>query len=770
MTVDTTRRLQALGVDPALILRFELADQPDLAKIEAQLSEAGLTVVAIEPSRRVVVVFRANTDLREFRQAMSEYAAGPTGMRQGKPVKSTRWDVFEWIEPSTIREWSREDRLGPRVRGESKDGRVSFDPAATYTLDLELWHLGTDTAGNSVAKVERLLREAGGPADRVCDRFIGASLCLVRVKVLGALAERLLELPEVAVLDIPPRCTFAPVDVTTLTRDRFRPPPRPPADGPRVCILDSGVVTLHPLLSSNVGHAAGFHSQITSAADGHGHGTGVAGLAVFGDVRGCIDRADFSSPVTLFSARLLDDNNRLDDEKLVVNQISDAVRMFAKAPHACRVFNLSFGDDSPLFALPGGKQGPWAQVLDALARELGVVFVVAAGNVPVGGRTLPEAERLILEHPRHLLDEEHGISDPGTAALAITVGAVAERADVSRPRPGMGQDIVRPVANPGEPAPYTRVGPGIRGAIKPEFVEDGGNMALTGFGGVRRLTAEPASAVWTLSREVSRTLFAPFIGTSFAAPRVARAAAMTMHALKLHMGTAPSANLVRAVLGAASRASRTDFEGNLGAGTGVRFTGYGRVDEEFALSSSDRRVVLVADERLKLDHFLMFEVPAPSAFLTGRGKKRLTVSLAFDPPVRGSRADYLGVEMDFSVFRALDADTLFEYVRKRKEDEEDQRPDIPERYKVALEPGSRGVNGVGNRSRSTLQVGRKDFTNLGAYSGHWWVVVRARRRWAGTEVVDQGFGIAVVLEAPEAQLYSQVRAKLHARGRTRLRM
>src|SRR4051812_24258335 len=48
LATATTRRLQTLGVDPALVLRFELADQPDLVKMEKQLADAGLTVVAVE--------------------------------------------------------------------------------------------------------------------------------------------------------------------------------------------------------------------------------------------------------------------------------------------------------------------------------------------------------------------------------------------------------------------------------------------------------------------------------------------------------------------------------------------------------------------------------------------------------------------------------------------------------------------------------------------------------------------------------------------------
>jgi len=40
----------------------------------------------------------------------------------------------------------------------------------------------------------------------------------------------------------------------------------------------------------------------------------------------------FASPVTLFSARVLNDRNEFDDEKLIINQMRTAIETFRQPP------------------------------------------------------------------------------------------------------------------------------------------------------------------------------------------------------------------------------------------------------------------------------------------------------------------------------------------------------------------------------------------------------------------------------------------------------
>ncbi len=88
----------------------------------------------------------------------------------------------------------------------------------------------------------------------------------------------------VAEVDLPPAPAINATQAGKATKRDFPAPPPPPQGGPSVCILDSGVASNHPLLASNVGHAAAIMTGDPTPADVSGHGTRVAGIAVYGDV------------------------------------------------------------------------------------------------------------------------------------------------------------------------------------------------------------------------------------------------------------------------------------------------------------------------------------------------------------------------------------------------------------------------------------------------------------------------------------------------------
>lgn len=161
----------------------------------------------------------------------------------------------------------------------------------------------------------------------------------------------------------------------------------------------------------------------------------------------------------------------------------------------------------------------------------------------------------------------------------------------------------------------------------------------------------------------------------------------------------------------------------------------------------------------------MFEVPVPDEFLALRGKKHLTAAVAYDPPTRARRAEYLGVSLDFHVYWGPEGDALYDFYRTRTKVEK-----APNGVKGLQMHPSSGMNQEfkWSRGRSTLQVARFRFEKP-TRPNRWWLVVRVRRRWAPSEYEKQRFAVAVVLEAPDGDLYARVQAKLRARGRLRAR-
>jgi hypothetical protein len=291
------------GFAPHLVFRVPLAEKAPADMVADKLRNAGLTVVSIEPDQ-AVVVFQDDANLREFRQALTQYMAGPRVIA-GEQAKSTQWDVFEFIEADQMHGWSRADRIGSRLRAEIGDNAERVDRAQIYILDIELWHPGNaQQARQRMAELQALIEEDRTDRERFSDRFVGDLLAVARVSVSGAKLDRLLDASIIAEIELPEQPTFDAVSVALATPREFPAPPAPPENGPRVCILDSGIVSNHLLLAANVGHEEAVLTATDNPADSYGHGTHVGGLAVFGDIRACYTNGTFSSPIQLFSARV----------------------------------------------------------------------------------------------------------------------------------------------------------------------------------------------------------------------------------------------------------------------------------------------------------------------------------------------------------------------------------------------------------------------------------------------------------------------------------
>ena len=776
----TQRPQPPAGIQPHLVFRVPLA-QTASPQIVAELMERlGIRVVGIE-SDKAIVAFRDDANLSEFRHAVAAYERGPQqgiNPRTGQPYASTQWDVLEYVEAANMRLWNREDRISRRLaHGIGDDGHaVQLD--RLYRVDVELWHRGTDElARAAVQELSLLVENDASNEERLCDTFIGDLLCLARVAVRGGKLNALLNLDVVAGVELPPQPVFDARAAGVASSRNFPAPPPPLADGPTVCVVDSGVATNHPLLASNMGHAEAVVPDSDSPADQYGHGTMVGALAVFGDIRRCYESGGFASPVTLYSARVLNDENRFDDERLIIHQMRRAVEIFINPPYNCRVFNFSLGDDAA-WLQDNPRQSLWAESLDVLAREFDAVFVVSAGNHSVGwANTTDDAEEVLTEYPNFLFRPECGLCEPATAAIPITVGGVAEY-DEPEVRSGRREeDLVRAIAGPLEPTPTTRIGPGLKEAIKPEFVAPAGNAAFDGFSSARWIRDNPGMAVMSFSHHPVESLFAYDIGTSLAAPRIARTAALVSTTLRDNFNQEPTANLIRAVLASAATVPTTlhDRIHPEHGDEGVRkVCGYGVVDDELAFESADRRVTLLTQGSLAIDSFVVYEVPVPLEFRQSPGAKTVIVTLAYDPPVRSRRAEYLGVRMDSALIRGRSLDEIVDAYRAVSTEEREAaksgyyeiRGAFKQPYRCPLEPGPNTLR------TSTLQRSEWTFQREGKdYGDSWYLVVRAQRNWAPETISDQRFAATVTLRADQPQLYNLVRnrVEIRLRGRERAR-
>jgi hypothetical protein len=184
------------------------------------------------------------------------------------------------------------------------------------------------------------------------------------------------------------------------------------ADGVRVGIIDSGIDYLHPALGGGFGpgfKVAGGHDFVNDdddPMDDNGHGTHVAGIvAADGDsVQGV---APF---VTLYAYKALNAQGR-GLESDIIEAVEWAVDPDRNGNFSDRldVVNMSLGNDG------GSPTDPTSIAVDN-ATGIGTVFCIAAGNA--GGRTPVQGKE-----NNYFYDGSATIGSPGTAELAVTVGA-----------------------------------------------------------------------------------------------------------------------------------------------------------------------------------------------------------------------------------------------------------------------------------------------------------------------------------------------------------
>jgi hypothetical protein len=648
-----------------------------------------------------------------------------------------------------------QDRIGRLLCADGVKSPEEIEDAKEFVVDVELWDLGSRDANRS--KVAELRRFVEHQAGRVSDDYIGESLVLLRCLCTGKVIKDLLEVDYVAVIDLPPNPTLTvsellDVEVADLADVRA------PQDGaPGVAILDSGLTAAHPLLGPAVGEATCVPRELGDASDGHGHGTMVAGLALYGNVEECIRSSSFVPRLTLYSARVLNDQCRFDDERLITTQMLEAIRYFRET-YGCRVFNVSLGDDRRPYQ--GGKLSPWAAILDTLARELDVVIVVSAGNYKYDPGQGGSPDGHLQNYPRYLLGTAAKIIEPATGSIVLTVGALAHSADVPLGSVG-GSVAFRPIALAQQPSPFTRCGPGLGDAIKPELCEVGGNLAYDGLlrstRGVRELS------IVSMNRQYVQQLFMTDTGTSFAAPRVAHAAARLYEWFPN-----ASANLIRALLAASASVPAPSQQAlqPLGDGAVLRVCGYGRPDLDSAQASDEARVVLYAETTLAFDNFHIYEVPIPDEFIEEKGTRRVTVVLAYDPPVRHTRLDYLGVKMSFRLIRGKTAKEIAEAFRKRSHDEQKVDGLTSTSYDCPMEPKVTAREG-GTLQKATFTMKNKPLSD---YGDTYRVVVRCEKKWARDEHAPQRYAVVVVVEhSAQIDLYTRIQNRVREAVRLRAR-
>jgi len=646
-----------------------------------------------------------------------------------------------------------------------------------FRLDIELWPIEITHHPKRIQLIEDFERWIVENKIIKVDSINQDSLLIYRLELTQQHVDLLLNHRDVRMVDLLPESGISyqqlNYDLDNIPQEQASPEP----DSARICILDSGINTNHPLLKTAIADSQSFIKG-RNEDDESGHGTAVAGIALYGDLEACANSHYWQPQFWIYNGKVMYRDNQTGetrfDEKTIETTLTKAVEYFA-GECGCRIFNISLGNTNAPY--DGRHIRGNAYVLDKLAREYDILFIVSAGNFSGSDNPPVPATSWRDEYPEYLMDEKSIIIDPATALNVITVGSLAKHNQQANEQRYPEISALSP-ANEDQPSPFTRHGPSVGKALKPDLVAPGGNRASPLRHEDRQWqNDERGMGVLTLNHQfVGRTLFKEIAGTSFAAPYITHLAGRLLNEYP-HA----SASLLRAML--VNHANLPDAFTNTfleewrktykeAKGTKNRelpreVAGYGKIDEDSLYRSSESVVVLMAEDSIENNTHQFYELPLPATFLrTNRASRELRVTLAYSPPVRTTRQEYTATRMNFRLIKGQSLEEVEQHFNHDVQDETETRNDDA--------TPNRNIS-TQIRDKGTVQSSVWHFKQRNPDEKWFVVVTRQDRDWGDISpcLVQEHYALVVTVtdrENEQAQLYTEIRLRIQEQEHVRARV
>lgn len=407
----------------------------------------------------------------------------------------------------------------------------------------------------------------------------------------------------------------------------------------RVCVLDTGVSAGHKLLSpaikdSNIQTV----ENSWGIVDHDGHGTEMAGIALYNDLKECLISHDAQHIFhKLESIKILPPPAHGENPPDLYGAITERAVALAEIEEPGVSRAICMAVTSSMHNTLDGSPTSWSGAIDSITAGADGsgekrLFFVSAGNVEpteIAQSGFPNANTL------------HGIENPGQAWNALTVGAYTKDIAIdSDSLPGFS-----PVADAGDISPYssTSVTWDNKWPVKPEILLDGGNIATNG----EDYISCPDLSLLTTNRNPLIRTFSTIWGTSSATAQAAWMAAQlfaeypniwpeTVRALLVH--SARWTDCMR-------RRFCTDELKSRGRRNLLRTCGYGIPHLDKAIQCMNNSVNLIIqgelqpyrkhDGRTQMNEMHLHTIPWPNEVLQSLGETevemRVTLSYFIEP-------------------------------------------------------------------------------------------------------------------------------------------
>jgi hypothetical protein len=561
--------------DPQFPLAFESLDLPasKIQLLSVVLDAQNRTIATVHvPDDKVPVLLHKLEAYRDFNPA------APQGRDNKKLVES-----ISNIKLATLRELWTDD--------------PALYPAANTSITWEIWLrravVGEDAA---LARLTSGAPDLGYVIASNALTFVDRTVVLVRATreqlsrgadVLGVIAE-----VRKAKVTTDFFAALAPSEQHEWSDDLLQRLAMPPAGAPVVGLLDTGVNRGHPLLAPVMTDAdTQTLKPAWGAHDSHqtGHGTQMAGLAIYGDLAQVFADA---GPIALThgvqSLKLIQASDPHDPELYGTITIEGVSRLEIDATRQ-RVFCMAVTAD----ARDRGRPSSWSAAIDNLAfgaiNDTRRLILISAGNTEIDKRA---------DYPAY--NEVAPIQDPAQAWNALTIGGYTEKELIdAEQNPGW-----TPLAVHGDLAPASTTSltwsRSLKTPFKPDIVMEAGNMGRPPAGGAPDFLPELQMLTTNNRFTAGHRPFAAFHDTSAATALAARLAAQllarypnftpeTLRGLLIHSARWSPAMLARA----------TDGAGKIDSIRLLRTFGYGAPNSEALFYSADNDLTLIAQETLQ---------------------------------------------------------------------------------------------------------------------------------------------------------------------------
>ena len=457
-----------------------------------------------------------------------------------------------------------------------------------------------------------------------------------------------------------------------------------PADGaaPAVCLLDTGVRRTHVLLDASLSESD-MHSVVgPPVGDLAGHGTLMAGLALFGPLDDALlGTHAIALRHRLESVKFLPDQGSPPHDPLAYGVVTaEAVSIPPIANPRRRVFCMPITNTADRT----GEPSLWSAAVDALAA--GTDVGRSDTGIDLLGPPDPDAARLIIVSAGNIRDgfdtdyrqlaDMSPIEDPAQSWNALTVGAYTEVTQVPSDPAFANWSAV---AQTGDVSPLSRTGViagGTQWPIKPDICMEGGNVLTDGAGDFH--ANHPLLSLRSTDRRHDAALGSAN-ATSAATAQAARLAALAM-------ATYPSywPETLRGLI--THHAEWTPLmRGEINAEPGkkqrrllLKRYGWGVPNEQNVLSSATNAVTMVVQDgfvpfvgdNYRMRNFRLHQLPWPSDVLADLGatdiELRVTLSYFIEPSAgrRGWRRRYAYASHGLRFELRAPNETTPEFVRR----------------------------------------------------------------------------------------------------------